>query len=96
MSKQETTKDKREREREEKEAQERREREEREAQAKGPASVADLHEQRRREQQEAVEAGTLRAGTQGGTPDPSILPEGGTVTDPVPGAEKAEAGEKAS
>lgn len=51
----------------------------------GPASVQEAHDRAREESARKVEAGKLRAGTEGGVPDPSIQPGTGTVTDPIPG-----------
>lgn len=52
----------------------------------GPTTIQEAHDRAREEERRRVEAGELRAGTEGGVPDPSIQPGTGTVTDPVPGA----------
>lgn len=58
---------------------------------KSPQSVQEAAEAAAEERQRRIDAGELRAGTEGGVPDPSIQPGTGTVTDPVPGAPGAPA-----
>lgn len=52
----------------------------------GPKSVQEAADAAAAERQRRIDAGELRAGTEGGVPDPSIQPGTGTVTDPIPGA----------
>jgi hypothetical protein len=58
----------------------------------GPKSVQEAADRAAEERQRRIDAGELRAGTEGGVPDPSIQPGTGTVTDPVPGAPSTPAG----
>lgn len=57
-----------------------------ESEQKPPTTVQEAADQAAEARRKAVEAGELRAGTEGGVPDPSIQPGTGTVTDPMPGA----------
>jgi hypothetical protein len=57
-----------------------------EPEQKPPTTVQEAADQAAEARRRAVEAGELRAGTEGGVPDPRIQPGTGTVTDPIPGA----------
>lgn len=60
--------------------------EQREPTPDAPLTVQEASDQAAEARRKAIEAGDLRAGTEGGVPDPSIQPGTGTVTDPLPGA----------
>jgi hypothetical protein len=62
------------------------------AQDAGPKSVQEAADRAAEERQRRIDAGELRAGTEGGVPDPSIQPGTGTVTDPIPGEPNEPAG----